>query len=206
MMLFPALLAVHAHSIQIVPNPNPAGNTIDTPRDFLNNPPDVTAHNSIYFMNNGTVNFRAALMTGEFLTIMERWRMGFGRMTRSPRKYGGTGLGLSISRQILNLMGSDLKATSEPGHGNEFTFTIGFDYPMVDKAVLDFAAGPLPSVTMGGFPGVRVLLSEGNQINAEVAVEILKDAGASVIHAVSGREAVEIALTSPTTSSSWTSR
>ncbi len=113
------------------------------------------------------------------------------------RRYGGTGLGLAISRQILGLMGSDLQVTSEPGRGTEFTFDLAFIRPRDDEVVLDLSAGPLPYGVTGDLSGVRVLLAEDNRINAEVAVEILKEAGASVDVAVNGREAVDMALEDP---------
>ncbi len=113
------------------------------------------------------------------------------------RKYGGTGLGLSISRHLLNLMASDLHVTSKPGRGTEFTFQVGLTYLEDDETVLDLAGGSLPSGMMEGLSGIRILLAEDNEINAEVAVEILKEAGASVDVAANGREALEMALRAP---------
>ncbi len=109
------------------------------------------------------------------------------------RKYGGTGLGLAISRQILELMGSKLTVKSAPGKGTEFTFPVAFPYPGKDETIIDLAGSLAPDIK-GALTGTRVLLAEDNQVNAEVAIEILKEAGASVTHALNGKEALDMAL------------
>jgi two-component system, sensor histidine kinase and response regulator len=93
-------------------------------------------------------------------------------------------------------MGSDLHVASEPGQGTEFTFEVRFDYPKEDEPILDFAGSLAPDIPET-LAGTRILLAEDNQINAEVAVEILREAGASVDIAASGREAVDMALKNP---------
>ncbi|MCW8955597.1 MAG: response regulator, partial [Gammaproteobacteria bacterium] len=45
----------------------------------------------------------------------------------TTRNYGGTGLGLAISQRIVNLMGSEIKVESEPGHGAGFSFSVTFN-------------------------------------------------------------------------------
>lgn len=100
----------------------------------------------------------------------------------------GTGLGLPISRNIVEMMGGKLEVKSTPGKGSEFFFTLDIqccsqsDCPAADTG---------ESVMQYDFSGMKVLVAEDNELNAEIAMELLQVQGAQVEVAVNGQETVE---------------
>jgi len=117
------------------------------------------------------------------------------------RKYGGTGLGLVISRRLVALMGGEIGVDSQSGKGSVFWFTtrLGRDRSQVLDTAADVAltgVGNLPLAQDGErqlrerHAGQCVLLVEDNEINREVAMELLSGAELDFDIARDGAEAV----------------
>lgn len=101
-------------------------------------------------------------------------------------KSQGTGLGLAISRSIVELMGGELLLESAPGEGSRFYFTISLPEGDVQKPA---AEAPVGERTLHG---VQILLAEDNDLNAEIALELLQMQGAFVRRVENGRQALEL--------------
>lgn len=113
------------------------------------------------------------------------------------RRYGGTGLGLVISRHLITLMGGDIAVDSALGRGAEFRFTARFGRTAESSSPSRPRSTDSDAPRAGGV-GARVLLVEDQDVNRDLAREILELHGFVVSTANDGAEAVAMVAADPT--------
>ena len=107
-------------------------------------------------------------------------------------KYRGTGLGMAITKRYVDLMGGTICVESEKGKGSVFTVEI----PLELTEAKNFRKQELPIENLK-LSGLRVLLAEDNELNAEIAMLQLEELGIQITRAADGKEAVRIFSENP---------
>ena len=182
----------------------------DTPRRVIGDPGRIRqilvnlAGNAIKFTKRGHVFIGVEyldrdLPSGRFHFSIEDTGIGiaankltqvFDRFSQADasttRTYGGTGLGLTISKQLVELMGGAMTATSSVGEGSTFRFVLPLP--------LDLSV-PVKHALSASLHGARVLVVDDVAINLRVVSEQLAGCGVEHVCAMSASEAIGILRT-----------
>lgn len=110
--------------------------------------------------------------------------------TSTENKISGTGLGLSIVKSMVDLMDGTIKVESIKGKGTKFTVDIALQIASKE----DFTEEQVMTkeIVNNEMKHKRILLAEDNDLNAEIAIEILKSEGYLVEHASHGQQCFEM--------------
>lgn len=98
---------------------------------------------------------------------------------------GGVGLGLAVVKKLVDERGGTIQVDSARGQGTRFRVVL----PMMPSEAEPEAALPDAAASIAGR---RLLVAEDNELNREIAVYLLQEAGAMVDQAADGKEAVEM--------------
>ena len=134
-------------------------------------------------------------MSEEFL---DKIFIPYERETRfGARNIAGTGLGMPITKNIISQMNGEISVESELDRGSRFTVTLPFKgirngENKEDQRRGSREDGKKPEQQEEDFlKGKKILLAEDNEINMEIACELLSMYGAEIVKAWNGREAVD---------------
>jgi signal transduction histidine kinase/DNA-binding response OmpR family regulator len=170
------------------------------------------AANAVKFTERGSIALRATLLEESGDSLFVRFEVEDTGIGLPPEKiphlfeafeqvdasttrlYGGTGLGLNITRRLAQLMGGAVGVETAPGKGSRFWLTANLARGRgIEPAGPGPQANDAEAQLRSRHAGARLLLAEDNEINREVALELLHGAGLAVDAAEDGVQAVEMA-------------
>ncbi len=141
----------------------------------------------------GYVNIQATIADNGIGMSKEYLPTIFDQFTRERNttdvKIQGTGLGMAIVKRLVDFMGGTITVESELGVGTTFVVTIPH---RVADSLYESPAKEIEEHAAVDFFGKRILLAEDNDLNAEIAEELLSDEGFLVERAVNGAVCVEM--------------
>ncbi len=111
----------------------------------------------------------------------------------TTRRYGGTGLGLVISHELIDLMHGRIWVDSEVDRGSDFYFTLPVQKSTITESRHTTESTPHkhPDSATPDLCGLRILVVEDDEINLELAQELLASQGAVVDSAANGQQALD---------------
>ena len=120
----------------------------------------------------------------------------------TAHNYGGSGLGMAIADSLIKLMNGKILVESEEGKGSEFSVYLSLPIaqdmdqscPVQGEQLFakQKSADKKKAVEEFSLEGIQILMAEDNDINAEIAMELLEMQGADVTRAEDGEQAVEM--------------
>ena len=109
--------------------------------------------------------------------------------TSTVSKVEGSGIGMGIVKKLVGLMGGTVEVESRIGVGSTFIVTIPCRIASEDETQAKRETNPSDQKCLCG---TRILLTEDNDLNAEIAVELLQEEGCTVDRAKDGVECVDM--------------
>ena len=143
---------------------------------------ELPAENPGYVMYQTKIEDNGIGMAKDFLPYL------FDEFSRerssTESKVNGTGLGMAIVKKLVDLMNGTIQVESEIGKGTTFTITI--PHRIAETVDSTRKKRIRKKINYDDFKGKRILLAEDNELNAEIAITILKEAGFLIEHAEDG--------------------
>ena len=109
--------------------------------------------------------------------------------TSTVSKVEGSGIGMGIVKKLVGLMGGTVEVESKIGVGSKFTVTIPCRIASEEETQAKREVNPSDQKCLCG---TRILLTEDNDLNAEIAIELLQEEGCTVDRAKDGVECVDM--------------
>ena len=110
--------------------------------------------------------------------------------TSTESKVTGTGLGLPIVKSLIDMMGGMIEVESQLGCGTKMTVVLPFELAS-EKQILEEKQKEKEKIS-DSILGKRVLLAEDNELNAEIAMTVLKENGLKAERAANGKQCMEM--------------